>query len=79
MDALRELEKIQKQIDKAKSDMDILAGRKQEKLQYLKDEFGLDSIKEAESYIVTMTKQIEKEQEKIQEEFNKLQEEFEWA
>lgn len=74
---IKELEKMQKQINNAQKEIDILSGRKQEKMEQLK-ELGFKTTTQAHAYIEEQTKVIEQETEVLQKEFEKLEEQFTW-
>lgn len=70
---IEEFDRIKKKVAKAKTDHDRAQGAYDEQMKKLKEEFGVDTIEDAEKLLVD----LEKEEKQFEEEYNEAKKEFE--
>jgi predicted nucleic acid-binding Zn-ribbon protein len=75
---ITELDSLQKEIDSAKKNAAVFEGRLQESMKRLKDDFGLDSLAEAEKEVEKLEKEISIMEQDIQTKFASLKETYAW-
>ena len=74
----RELRRLRKVIEESKKERDILAGRREEQLRRLKEEFGCETVPEAKKLLRRLEISSDKLQGKIERGFEELRERYEW-
>ena len=75
---MKSLTSLDKQIEEAKRNVAIQEGRLEETVKQLKDEFGLDTIVEAEELEMKEKAELESLSKDIEQRFSKLKKKYEW-
>ena len=75
---IESLTSLDKQIEDAKRNIAVQEGRLEETVKQLKDEFGLDTIVEAEELEMKEKAELESLSKDIEQRFSKLKEKYEW-
>ena len=75
-DVVEKLNRIKKRIDKAKKEMAMLEGKKEQLLARLKSEFRVDSIEQAKEKLETLKDKKDRIETEIEEKMSKLEEYF---
>ena len=75
---MKSLTSLDKQIEEAKRNIAVQEGRLEETVKQLKDEFGLDTIVEAEELEMKEKAELESLSKDIEQRFGKLKEKYEW-
>ena len=75
---MKSLTSLDKQIEEAKRSVAVQEGRLEETVKQLKDEFGLDTIVEAEELEKKEKAELESLSKDIEQRFSKLKEKYEW-
>ena len=75
-DVVEKLNRIKKRIDKAKKEMAMLEGKKEQLLARLKSEFRVDSIEQAKKKLETLKDKKDRIETEIEEKMSKLEEYF---
>ena len=75
---IKSLTSLDKQIEDAKRNIAVQEGRLEETVKQLKDEFGLDTIVEAEELEMKEKAELESLSKDIEQRFSKLKEKYEW-
>jgi len=75
---IKSLTSLDKQIEDAKRNIAIQEGRLEETVKQLKDEFGLDTIVEAEELEMKEKAELESLSKDIEQRFSKLKKKYEW-
>jgi predicted nucleic acid-binding Zn-ribbon protein len=73
-----ELAKLGKEIEAAKKSIATLEGRKTEIMERLKTDYGVSTIKEAESLLTKTQSSVDKLEKEIESDFKELKENFSW-
>jgi len=75
---MKSLTSLDKQIEDAKRNIAVQEGRLEETVKQLKDEFGLDTIVEAEELEMKEKAELESLSKDIEQRFSKLKKKYEW-
>ena len=75
---IKSLTSLDKQIEDAKRNIAVQEGRLEETVKQLKDEFGLDTIVEAEELEMKEKAELESLSKDIEQRFSKLKKKYEW-
>lgn len=75
---IRDLDKLKKGIDDAKTQVAILQSKREEALNRLKNEYNLNSVEAAEKWIAKAEKDLDKAEAEIKELYDKLKKEYDW-
>jgi len=75
-DIIKRLKVIKNAIATSQRDLDRLEGRRDALLKTLKDEYGLDSLEDAEKEIKRLDELLDKEERDIEAELNELEEQI---
>ena len=75
---MKSLTSLDKQIEEAKRNVAVQEGRLEETVKQLKDEFGLDTIVEAEELEMKEKAELESLSKDIEQRFSKLKKKYEW-
>lgn len=78
LEALKELQDMQKEIENANRKMDTLNGRKEEVLNRIKEEFKINSLEEAEQFIQQETVALQTQESILLSEYNLIKDKFVW-
>jgi chromosome segregation ATPase len=79
MNITDEILELKEKIEDIKSERDQLKGRKNAAEERLKEEFGFDDVKEAEKYLDSCEKELEKMKKDIQEGLEDIKSKFDWS
>ncbi len=74
----RELRRLKRVIEESKKERDILAGRREEQLRRLREEFGCKTVPEAKKLLRKLEISSDKLERKIEKGFEELRERYEW-
>jgi len=77
-DVIRQLEKLDKEIEAAKNDLGRSEGRLSALMQSLERDFSLKTLDEAEKELASLKNQIEKMRSEFDSSFAKLKESYQW-
>lgn len=75
---INELTRLKKAIEEAKSDKSKIEGRLEELLKSLKEQFGFNSIEEAQEGIEKLQEELTELEKEIQDKFAAIKKEFQW-
>lgn len=70
--------RMEKKINEAQQQIATLNGRKEELLKQLFRDFDLKTVSQAEKFLETETKKLEKDKAKFEQKFIKLSETYNW-
>lgn len=78
MNKAEKLLKMKEKIDKAKTDIERMEGRKEQLYKTLKKDFDCKILKEAEKKLVEMNKELDKKETILADGITGLEEKYEW-
>jgi hypothetical protein len=78
MNEAEKLLRMKEKIDKAKTDIERMEGRKDQLYETLKKDFGCKTLKEAEKKLNEMNKELDKKETILADGVTALEEKYEW-
>ncbi|RPI56380.1 MAG: hypothetical protein EHM49_00420 [Deltaproteobacteria bacterium] len=75
---LSQINRLIRSIDNAKPEKARMEGEKKILLEALKNEFNIDTLKEANALLESLKKELAVRREKVQEQFEKLKAGYQW-